>query len=90
MQYLWNVGKFLRYYKAQHPRRLSSTCSPPWEPYISSSYSKPWEPETSPSNNGLWQRDSTAPSILISALNCRKWSGSFSGRFSGGTHWLGG
>jgi hypothetical protein len=32
---LWKVGKFLREYTAQYPRRQSSSYSPPWEPEIS-------------------------------------------------------
>jgi hypothetical protein len=31
----WNVGLLQRYYTALYPRRLSSSCSPPWEPKIS-------------------------------------------------------
>jgi hypothetical protein len=33
--HFWNVGQFLLEYTAQHPRRLSSSFSPPWEPEIS-------------------------------------------------------
>jgi hypothetical protein len=32
---LWNVGKFLPGYTAQHPGRKLSSYSPPWEPEIS-------------------------------------------------------
>jgi hypothetical protein len=31
----WNVSKFLPDYTEQHPRRLSSSYLPPWEPEIS-------------------------------------------------------
>jgi hypothetical protein len=37
-KHLWNVSKLLPYYKAQHPRRLSSSYLPPWEPEISSTF----------------------------------------------------
>jgi hypothetical protein len=32
---LWNVGKLLPDYTMQHPRRQSTSQSPPWEPEIS-------------------------------------------------------
>jgi hypothetical protein len=32
--HLWNVGRLQRDYTALHPRRLSSSQSPPWEPEI--------------------------------------------------------
>jgi hypothetical protein len=38
---LWNVGQLLRDFTAQYPRRLSSSCSRPWEPEISLGYLKP-------------------------------------------------
>jgi hypothetical protein len=31
-KHFWNIGQFLRGYTAQHPRRHSSSRSPPWEP----------------------------------------------------------
>jgi hypothetical protein len=34
-KHLWNVGKLLPDYRAQHPRRQPSSYSPPWEPEIS-------------------------------------------------------
>jgi hypothetical protein len=34
-KHLWNVGQFLWDYTAQHPRRQSSSYSPPWGPKIS-------------------------------------------------------
>jgi hypothetical protein len=34
-EHLWNFGKFLPNYTAQHPRRQSSSYSPPWEPEVS-------------------------------------------------------
>jgi hypothetical protein len=34
-KHLWNFGKLLPDYTAQHPRRQSSSYSPPWEPEIS-------------------------------------------------------
>jgi hypothetical protein len=33
-KHLWNIGKLLPHYTAQHPRRQSSSYSPPWEPEI--------------------------------------------------------
>jgi hypothetical protein len=34
-KYLWNFGPLLRDSEVQHPRRLSSSYLPPWEPEIS-------------------------------------------------------
>jgi hypothetical protein len=34
-KHIWSVGKLLPDYTAQHPRRQSSSYSPPWEPEIS-------------------------------------------------------
>jgi hypothetical protein len=35
LKHLWNVGKLLPDYTAQHPRRQPSSYSPPWKPQIS-------------------------------------------------------
>jgi hypothetical protein len=34
-KHLWNIGKFVRDYTPQHPRRQLFPYSPPWEPEIS-------------------------------------------------------
>jgi hypothetical protein len=43
-KHLWNVGPFLPDHTTQHPRRQSSSYSPPWEPEVSP---EPWSSSSS-------------------------------------------
>jgi hypothetical protein len=64
--HIWNIGKLLPNYTAQHPRRLLS------------SYSLPWEPETSAFKTVSWEWDRFETSScwhLRSSLRSRRHAG---------------
>jgi hypothetical protein len=56
--HLWNVGILQRDYKALYFRRLSSSCSPPWEPEVSYTLDFPVNLEEQISNvNYFWKKE---------------------------------